>query len=246
MKLRDSNLKLALKNLFLPKRKNWVVLEPHMGLGDSLICVSLIKTMAFRSPETTFLYACLPHYFHSVAWMFKDIANVFPLVVSSGREARQYAQFKNVRYEPVGIKNVDIQKFDQSFYQQHQIPFETRWELAKTSAGPKSRELFEKLNPKNIAYMLVCKTDSSNRSHQMNISNEENLLIIEVEPKTNNIFDWTELVLAAKEIHTIDTAFIHLVENILDVNTNKKLCFHKIRQSPTEFTRRLPWNEILY
>ena len=40
MWFKDSNIKLAFKNLFLPRRKNCVVLEPHMGLGDSLICLA--------------------------------------------------------------------------------------------------------------------------------------------------------------------------------------------------------------
>ncbi len=246
MKLRDSHLKLALKNLFLPKQKNWVVLEPHMGLGDSLICIGLVKIVAARNPEITFLYACLPSYFHSVAWMLKDLNNVFPLVVSGGREARQYAQFKNARYQPIGVEKVDIRRFDEFFYSQHQVSFDLRWGLAKTPAGTRSRELFEKLNPQNLPYMLVCNTDSGNKEYQLDILNQENLLIIKVSPMTNNIFDWTDLVLGAQEIHTIDTAFIHFIENTLDLDSNKKLCFHRIRKSPTEFTRRLPWHEMLY
>ena len=113
MFFKDSNLKLALKNLFLPKRKNHVVLEPHMGLGDSLINLGLVKTIAERDLQCNFFYACLPSYFHSVAWMLRDLRNVFPLVVSSGREARQYAHFKNARYQPIGIENVDIRRFDE-------------------------------------------------------------------------------------------------------------------------------------
>ena len=84
-----------------------------MGLGDSLICLGLIKTIAEREPTQTFYYACLPSSFHSVAWMLQGLNNVFPVTVNSGREARQYAEFKNATYLPIGIHDVDIRRFDE-------------------------------------------------------------------------------------------------------------------------------------
>jgi hypothetical protein len=246
MSFKDSLLKLALKNLFLLKRKNCIVLEPHMGLGDALICLGLIKTLAAREKNCQFYFACLPSYFHSIAWMFKDLSNVFPIVVSSGREARQYAQFKNAQYLPIGINNVDIRRFDESFYEQHLVPFHSRWDLAQTSAGPNASGLFHQLNPKNLPYRLICRQDSSGTKHTLNLEGATDLIDIEVYPATNNIFDWAKLVLEAREIHTIDTAFIHFVENTVPVDSKQNLSFHRIRQSPTEFTRRLPWHEIRY
>lgn len=244
--MKDSNLKLAVKNLFLLKKKNYIVLEPHMGLGDALINLGLIKTISKRNLHYIFYYACLPNYYHSIAWMLQSLPNVFPLVVSSGREARQYAQFKNAQYLPIGVLNVNIRSFDESFYDQHQVPFDLRWKLSSTPSGSSSQDLMEKINPHNLPFMLVCKKDSSGHMYDLNITNYSNLLVLDVGPLTNNIFDWTGLVLAASEIHTIDTAFIHFVENTLSSDTKQKLYFHKRRQSPTEFTRRLPWQEIRY
>jgi len=246
MLLKDSNLKLAFKNLFLPKQNNCIVLEPHMGLGDALINLGLIKTIANQSPNCIFYYASLLNCYHSIAWMLRDLNNVFPLVVTNGREARQYAQFKNAQYLPIGVIDVDIKKFDESFYSQHQVPFHFRWELSSTPAGPKSKDLFRKLNPQNLPYILVCKNDSSNTTYCLNIPNPSNFLTIEVRPLTNNIFDWMDLVLFACEIHTIDTAFIHFVESTLISDKKQKLFFHRIRQSTTEFTRRLSWQEMIY
>jgi hypothetical protein len=246
MAFKNSNLKLALKNLFLIKRKDCVVLEPHMGLGDGLICLGLVKTLAAREQHCQFYFACLPNYFHSIAWMFKDISNLFPITVSSGREARQYAQFKNAKYLPIGLDNIDIRRFDKSFYEQHQVPFNSRWELAQTSPGPNSDSLFNRLNPHHLSYRLICRQDSSGTKHPLKLKSTTDLLEIEVYPATNNIFDWAQLVLGAVEIHTIDTAFIHFIENTLQADTKQNLFFHRIRQSPTEFTRRLPWHEIHY
>lgn len=246
MNFKDSNLKLAFKNLFLAKRKDCVVLEPHMGLGDCLICLGLLKTLAANARECQFYFACLPNYFHSVAWMLKDVRNIIPVAVNSGREARQYAQFKNAGYLPIGLKNVDIHGFDESFYRQHQVPFSTRWELSDTPNGPNSTALYRKLNPKNLPYRLICRQDSSGTQYSLGLKSSPDLLEIELYPATNNIFDWAHLVLGALEIHTIDTAFIHFVENTLSEDAKQKLFFHRIRQSPTEFSRRLPWHEIKY
>ena len=217
-----------------------------MGLGDNLICLGLVKAIAERYPNTTFYYACLKVYFHSIAWMLQDLDNVLPLAVESGREARQYADFKNATYLPIGIIDVDIHQFDKSFYAQHQVPFSARWDLARTPAGLNSKNLFAKLNPNNRPFILVCDNDSSGEDYRLKISNSSQLLVIEVAPITNNIFDWTDLIFCAQEIHTVDTGFIHFVENTLPPETHVQLFFHRIRRSPTEFTRRLPWKEVLY
>lgn len=246
MLFKNSNIRLAFKNIFLPKLKYLIVLEPHMGLGDALINLGLIKTIAKQNPKSIFFYACLQSNYHSIMWMLKELNNVFPLVVSSGREARQYASFKNAIYLPIGVIDVDIKKFDQSFYAQHKVPFYLRWELCKTSAGIRSKELFEKLNPQNLPFMLICNKDSSQHVYDLKITNRFNLLTINVSPITTNIYDWTDLVLEASEIHTIDTAFIHFVENTLNSETKQKLFFHKIRKSTTDFTRRLFWQDIFY
>jgi hypothetical protein len=246
MSFKHSNLKLAFKNLFLPRRKDLIVLEPHMGLGDNLICLGLVKTIAERHPRKIFYFACLKNYFHSIAWMLRELNNVIPIAVDSGREARQYAEFKNATYLPIGIIDVDINKFDQSFYSQHKVPFAARWDLAKTPAGPYSKDLGKQLNPHDVPYILVCVKDSSGEGYDLMIANPLKCLVIEVGPETNNIFDWTDLVVGAQEIHTVDTGFIHFVESILTPETQAKLYFHRIRQSPTEFTRRLPWEEVHY
>ena len=134
----QSNIKRALKNLFTPRKKNVVLIEAHFGLGDNLICLGLIRTLAEKNPNIRYHLACLSQYFHSVSWMLHSSKNVFPTVVTSGREARQLANFLNATYITVGIDNIDIKRFDQSFYEKYGIPFEYRWSKASTPAGPLS------------------------------------------------------------------------------------------------------------
>ena len=241
MKFKDSALKRACKLLFKPINQECVLLEPHLGLGDSLICIGLVRALSKRHPEKTFYYAVRFAYFHSVAWMFQDLPNVFPLAIAGEREARQFASFLNIAYWPIGIDDVDVRQFDASFYRQHQVPFEQRWENSAVPPGPLSESLYQQLNPNDEPYLLLCKTDSASIRYELKNINLAGMKAIEVYPASNNIYDWTKLVLHASQIHTIDTAFIHLVENILPKNTEKKLCFYRARKSTTEFSRRLPW-----
>lgn len=246
MKFRDSNIKRAFKNVFRRSNSNIVVIEPHLGLGDNLICLALIRELSLRNPHKQYYYACLARCYHSLAWMFTDLSNVYLFVVKSGREARQLTGFLNGIYLPIGIIGVDIKRFDAYFYEQHRINFDLRWEKSQTKAGPLSDALYDQCNPVNEPYILICKQESGLVQYDLKINNPKNSKIIYVEALTNNIFDWTKLALHAEEIHTIDTAFVHFVESMLYQKKLPELYYHLARKSPTEFTRRLPWKVVQY
>jgi len=246
LKFSETNIKRAIKNLFLSRKRNTYLLEPQLGLGDSLIMIGLIKTLAARNPSAFYYYACLPGYLQSVNWMFRDLNNIYPTPVNSGKEARQLADFYNCKHLYIGGPDVDIKSFDKFYYDQHQVPFSARWDFASTPPGPHSEELFNKLNPNNEPYILVNATQSGNQKYHIQIDNPHHKKIIEVHPATNNIYDWVKLVLLADEIHTVDTSFIHLVENIFSTSSRNGLFYHLASKRNSEFSRRLPWVKIDY
>lgn len=246
MKFRDTNFKRAIKNLIFPMREDIVVLEPHLGLGDGIICLGLVRDLSRRHPEVKFYYACLHRCYQTLAWMFQDLDNVYLFAVESGREARQFAGFLNCRYMPIGIINVDVKRFDEFFYKQHQIDFDLRWINGQVAPGPKSSLLFNQLNPENTPYILVCNRESGMISYQLNIFNPHNIKIIEVQALTNNIFDWFKLIIGATEIHSIDTAFVHVIESIFYELNHPPIYYHRVRKTFGEFTRRLPWKVVQY
>lgn len=247
MRFQDTNIKRAIKNLFLPKHDNQILLEPHLGLGDSLINIGLIKTLSQRQPKTKFLYAVLPENLHSVHWMFKELNNVYPVLVHSGKEARQLCSFYRAHHQYIGGPNLDPLRFDYFYYQQHQIPFELRWQLANTPPGPNAEHLYQKLNPNHESFILVNRRQSGNRSYDLNIRiSDPSLKVIEVSPVTNNLFDWHFLALQAKAIHTIDTSFIHYLENLFTDYPAPDLYYHLVRPTLTDFSRRQNWNLIDY
>ena len=242
----QSNFKRAIKQLFIRRKKNVVLIEAHFGLGDNLICLGLMRELAEKNPGVRYHLACLPQYFHSITWMLQSTENIFPTVVTSGREARQLANFLNATYKTIGIHNIDIKRFDESFYEEYGIPFEYRWSKAAVAPGPRSEELYKRLNPKNEPFMLVCRTESGNNTYPLKIENPSKLKVIEIYPATHNIYDWTKLVEMATEIHSIDTSFLHFVENVLYEKSNGKLYYHLCRETKTKFITRLPWVLVDY
>ncbi len=246
MKFSETNLKKAFKNIFLRHRKDVFLLEPQLGLGDSLVNVGLIKTLSANNPNYFYYYACLPSSLHSVNWMFQDLPNIYPTPVNSGKEARQLASFYNCKHLYIGGPDLEQRRFDEFYYAQHQIPFESRWSLANVPSGPRADILFKQLNPNNEPYILVNATQSGNNKYNLRMNNPGQKKVIEVFPATKNIYDWTTLVLNADEIHTIDTSFVHFVENIYALGSRPGLFYHLARISKTEFTRRLPWQSIEY
>ena len=245
IEFRHTNLRRALKNLISKTQKDLVVIEPNLGLGDSIIVLALVRELSAKNPDTKFYYCCLHYCYQSVAWMFQDLSNVYVLAISSGREARQLAGFKNAQYLPIGVIDVDLKRFDACFYEQHNIPFEQRWLDCAIPAGPKSQ-----LNPGREPYLLVCNQESTTRFYDLDIPNPQNKKIIWVHPATDNIFDWTKLALLADEIHSIDTSFVHFLESLFHQGSSKPFMkpfyYHLIRKTETEFTRLLPWQEIRY
>ena len=250
IKFRHSNFRRALKNLFISVRNNSVVIEPNLGLGDSIVCLALVREISQKNPRKKYYYCCLHYCYHSVAWMLQDLGNVYVVPINDGREARQLSGFLRARYFPIGVIGVDLQRFDAYFYEQHQVAFEKRWLNCAVLPGPQSEALYEKLNPNHEPYLLVCNQESTKIFHDLKVPNPENKLIIWVHPATNNIFDWTKLALLADEIHSIDTSFVHFLESLFQQeNSNqyrKPFYYHLARKSNTDFTRRLPWKVIRY
>ena len=245
---RESNIKRALKNLFLRRKSGIVMLEPRAGLGDTLICAGLIKELANRNPNKFFYYACIaPKSFHTISWILSELSNVYPIPVKGGKEARQLAGFWNCEHWEIGASYVDLKRFDESYYEQLKVPFRFRWEENQIKSGPQAKKLLEKINPNKDEYILVCNTASSDVSYDLIIPNLRNIKVIYVYPATNNLCDWVELMNEASEIHTIDTSFIHLVEGYFyKSESHPKLYFHLARPSGTEFTRLLPWTLVPY
>jgi hypothetical protein len=122
-------------------------------------------------------------------------------------------------------------KFNESFYTQLGLPYNHSF---KYFYMPINTEKEKNLKHHLFDFYGVDKdfilvhNSSSYGSVDLNLKND--LPAIFVEKKSDifqNMFFYRALILEAKEIHCIDSSFLHLVER---VETNAKLYFHKLKQ----------------
>jgi hypothetical protein len=248
---RESNIKLAIKNLFLKRKKDILVIEPRFGLGDSIVCNGIIRELAKSSLYRSIYFVCPnPKNYHSVVWMFLDLPNVYVIAGQNGRQARQLSGFLNAQYLALGVKDIEkhYDHWDQYFYDQASVPLEKRWESSHIPEGPNSSTLYEKLNPLNEEYILVCRHQSGGVPYELQIPNPNKHKVIEVYPASTNFFDWIKLIRHAKEIHAIDTSLVHLVESYFYKNPKEtySIFLHLANVPKIGFTTKLPWVLVRY
>ncbi len=231
--------------IFFKKKFNpdSIIIHTHLGLGDHIICNGLVRELIpTLSEKNVFLPAKL-HNAPSVSWMYKDLINLFVVPINNDSEARSLTNVYKCKYEFISCDASESLAFDEAFYRKKQINFECRWTSFFCEPGPNSKNLFIKLNPLNVPYRLV-HDESSIGKYPLNLPND-GLLTIRVQPLTNNLLDWCDLIRGASEIHAIDSSFIHLVESLRFGDNGHRYYYHTIKPDPG-FSRRLNWATIHY
>ena len=241
----ESNIKRAIKNVFLKRNINLVVIEPRHGLGDSIIVSGLVNFLSSSNPNK-FFYYCVPdsRNFISIRWMFQNLKNVCVISLADGRQARQISGFFNSTYLPLGVRGIDknIYRLDEYYYECAKVPIEKRWQSVLCPPGPLSSYLYKKLNPREEPYILICANHSNRRDAPIKVKNINSLQLIYVTEESDNIFDWVDLIMHAREIHTVNTSFMHLVESCFaKIDTYSCVFYFHELDRPKCNISQLPW-----
>ena len=222
--------------------KDKIYIHHHLGLGDHIICNGLVREFA-KTFNQVFLFS-KPHNFDNVSFMYKDLDNLI-VIEAEDSDAVNYIVSNNLQnyYLRVGHENmVRGYNFDESFYQQVNIDFEKRWDSFFIERDPKSEDIpFIELNPNNEPYALIHNTgsDGVDRIDYSKIDDSLKQIVI---PKKYGFFDFIKLIENAKEIHCIDSSFIHLVNSL---NVGNKKFFHKNYINRNfDFTLKGEWTVI--
>jgi hypothetical protein len=224
-----------------------ILLHHHLGMGDHIICAGLVNFIAKNNPNTTIVLPSKINNWHSNVCLHSRNKNILINAVSSDNSVKHLKDALDATYYSIGFEKIDKQKFDESFYEQIGLDFKFRYEYFN-DFQVNTKLIYQLLQKKNKIdltteeYALV-HNQSSIGNFDLKINSK--LRIVKTENLTNNIFDWIPLIQSAKEIHCIDSAFIHLVES-LELNNNCTLFYHKARQTDTKFKLRHKWNEVKY
>lgn len=180
----------------------------HLGLGDHIICNGLVRYLYSKNKSDNISLFCKPHYFSSVAFMYKDLDNL-QIVKADDIKVRQLIKFfdggiivghEHLRFEP-GLT------FDELFYKQLGVPFYSRWDAFKVVRDlSREEDVFKRLA---LAEPYAFIHDDPGRGLIIDRSRiAEGLKHIHPsQVKTDNIFDYMTVMENATEVHCMDSSF---------------------------------------
>ena len=219
-----------------------IYIHHHLGLGDHIICNGLVREIC-KIYSKVYLF-CKPHNLNNVKFMYRDLENL-EVLEGDDRESIQYIMNNNLRgkYLRIGHENIiHSVNFDESFYKQLNISFEKRWSSFYVERDLiKEQKTFDELNPNNEDFVIIHNEDSNGVDRIDYSQIDPNLKKIYTN-KEYDFFSFITLFESAKEIHCIDSSFIHLVNSL---NLSNKKIFHKNYKSRNyNFTLQGEWIEI--
>lgn len=224
-----------------------ILIYQHLGLGDHIICNGLVRNIIKN--DKTYKMFVFNKYYESVSFMFSDVENLSFIPINSDGEVGNFInEHKNLELIKIGTTiefftgPFDTQ-FDEMFYNQHNIPFNKRWDDFKVIRDEKREyNLFKKYFINENEYIFI--HDDIERNFHLREENIDISTYKVVRPNisfSNNIFDYCYLMENAKECHFIDSSFKVLFDSISKRETN---IFHHLNlkyghRSPTYTNSKL-------
>jgi hypothetical protein len=202
----------------------------HLGLGDHIICNGLYRELTNDNDEYTLFVK--HHNVDTVSFMIRDLNNISIKSINDDAEVVQYLienRIDNNSIKIIGFCHLPLSganDFDDSFYIQHNIPFEKRWSSFKCDRDTESeKKLFDKFNVKEEEYIFI--HDDKSRGYEIDesyIINKDLKIIRPVDGFTKNSFDYCYLMQNSKESHFIDSSFRLIFDSLQLRNSN--IFFH--------------------
>ena len=224
-----------------------IIVHHHLGLGDHIICNGLINKLS-ESLETIYL-PVKSHYYEMIKFLYLDNKKIkFFQVTNNNSEddVSIYAEKNNLRILRIGFEKVKKNPFNTWFYEQLDYPYDYSFDYFKLpDQESKGEELeahlcdYYSANKDN--YILVHNQSHENIYDLKNIINKDIIYISKDSDLFDNMFYYKTLIANAKEIHCINSSFLHLVER---VKTDSKLYYHNVRSSNFKLSDK--WNVVNY
>jgi hypothetical protein len=242
-----------------------ICIAPHQGLGDILLCIGMFRYLASNhkelriivtlknrvelerilGPHPSITYTCLPTVPRRRPWSFLEL-----LLVWAALNWLQFCGFKKIALGYLGRNFLDpgsTIRFDENFYSQAAVPFETRWTYFKVERNEAREDyVYDMLNPSGQEYVFLHEDRERGFVIDRGIVPQEKKIIEPLPPEKGlAIADYVKLLVRASEIHVIESSFAALIEG-LDVQAPKfahRYARPEASNDPLhEFTYRTDWN----
>jgi hypothetical protein len=220
-----------------------IVLYHHIGLGDHFICNGLVNHL-LDEHERIYL-ACNRLHVGTVTSLYSEEPRVTVFPVDDDRQEDDVAAFArsvNLPVVKVGGEHCVHERFDLSFYEQMQVPFEYRYSKFRLPARiPHEDEIFDALAP--AGPYAVVHQEASFGTYRLRTRTR--LPIVEIKrrdrPHFENLLNYRTLLHRAAEIHCINSSVLHLASSM---ETTGRLFYHDVR--PRNFQLRPGWTTVPY
>lgn len=210
---------------------NSLYIHHHLGLGDHLVCFSIVKYYAQKLDQ---VYLFVKHHnISSVKSLYKGLPNVTPIPVKNDFEVDSFCSLNKVECFKIGHRSLPYYRslgltWAEAFYKQCNIPYSKRWEDFSIKRDLEcEEEMFGFKNPNKEKYALIHSVSSTGVDSidytQINPSLKQ-IQVTKEKLGSQSIFDYIKLIFEADEIHCVDSAFIHLVDSF---KLKNKLFYHK-------------------
>ncbi len=231
---------------------NEFILYHHLGLGDHIICNGLVN---YLSRDVSKIYLPVNNiFFEQIKYLYKhnDKVEVFavnvPLINNADKDIYNFAIQKSIPVLRVGFEYEKNSRkpFYKAFYKQFNIRYKISYEYFQPPIDEKLidknyRHLLETFDIDNEDYILV-HDESSVENFELKIDSQlKSVSLSHKYDRYQNIFLYNKIIRNAKEIHCVNSSFLHLIDRL---ETNGKLIYHDIRGSKVKLDKN--WNFIKY
>ena len=225
--------KKIVKNLKQIKDDEFILYH-HLGLGDHIICNGLTNYLS-KSYKKIYMPVFERNY-KNVQYLYSENEVIELFKIPDENELSSIESFSNknnLQILKIGFEEIGNQSFNLAFYKQLLVDYSISFDyfyLPKNNE--KELELTEHLlnyynisNPDNFS--LIHAT-SSRATPPLRRSEKKDEIFVEKDSDIfKNIFLYRDLISKAKELHCMNSSFIHIVER---VPSKGKLFYHEIRE----------------
>jgi hypothetical protein len=237
------------------KRSNTIIIFPHQGLGDLLICNGIFREFAKKKIKVFVMVKKSSALQAGV--MLQDISNIRLLIFVDQLELMivhlinflALLNFEVIRLGSYGSNFIPIgTRVDQSFYDQAGLSLDLRWDNFIFARDRDKEQLLYSLLVKSQPYIFLHEDQKRDMVINRNLIDTQSPVVEPLpEGEGFTIFDYLKIIENASEIHVIESSFAHLIESV-GIRGSKfahryarPLVMSDFRQTPTY---RLDWHII--
>jgi hypothetical protein len=234
--------------------RNSIIIAPHQGLGDHLLCNAIYRTYS-QTYRKVFIVV-KKKYHKQIKIMVGDVINIRFIVVPNYKSWKSIKIIKVlsrllcIKYLGLGSYGENFfpvgTRFDKNFYDQAGLNFNYRWSKFKISRNALlENNLFLLLKCDEGPYIFLHEDASRNFIIDRNkIPGKYRIIEPLSEIKEYSLFDYLKILENASEIHVIESSFAALIES-MKINIPKYAHRYARPEAKTdyrsEFTYKLPW-----